>query len=47
MKRLNHVVANAVALAVLFAVGAGPARAGGKYDTGADDKTIKIGQTYP
>ena len=47
MKRLKPVVAKAVALAVLFAVGAGPARAGGKYDTGADDKTIKIGQTYP
>lgn len=46
MKRRKPLVAKAVALAVLLAMGAGPASAG-KYDTGADDKTIKIGQTYP
>jgi branched-chain amino acid transport system substrate-binding protein len=34
------------ALAVLIALGAGPAGAG-QYDTGASDGTIKIGQTYP
>lgn len=46
MKRRKPVVAKAVALAVLLALGTGPASAG-KYDTGADDTTIKIGQTYP
>jgi hypothetical protein len=35
-----------IALSVAIAVGAGPASAG-KYDTGASDTTIKIGQTYP
>jgi len=35
------------ALAVLLAWGTAPASAAGKYDTGASDTAIKIGQTYP
>lgn len=46
MERPKPIVAMAVALTVLFVLGARPASAG-KYDTGADDTTIKIGQTYP
>jgi branched-chain amino acid transport system substrate-binding protein len=47
MMRRKPVAAMSVALGLLFAVGTGPASAGGKYDTGASDTAIKIGQTYP
>ena len=46
MKHRKPMVAKAVALTVLLALGTAPASAG-KYDTGASDSTIKIGQTYP
>ena len=46
MKNPKSIAAMTTVLAVLMAVGAGPASAG-KYDTGASDTTIKIGQTYP
>jgi ABC-type branched-subunit amino acid transport system substrate-binding protein len=46
MKRLVANTLVSVALSMLMAAGAGPANAG-KYDTGASDTTIKIGQTYP
>jgi branched-chain amino acid transport system substrate-binding protein len=36
-----------IALSVVCAWRAAPASAAGKYDTGASDTTIKIGQTYP
>jgi branched-chain amino acid transport system substrate-binding protein len=46
MMRRKPVAAMSVALGLLF-VGTGLASAGGKYDTGASDTSIKIGQTYP
>ena len=46
MKVLSSIASMPAALAVLIALGAGPAGAG-QYDTGASDTTIKIGQTYP
>jgi branched-chain amino acid transport system substrate-binding protein len=46
MKRLMSIGAVAAALTSLIAWGTVPASAG-HYDTGATDKTIKIGQTYP
>ena len=46
MMRSISIAVMTAALAVLIAVGAGPAGAG-QYDTGASDTTIKIGQTYP
>lgn len=47
---MKHAISTAlmpIALSAFIAVGAGPASAAGKYDTGASDKAIKIGQTYP
>jgi branched-chain amino acid transport system substrate-binding protein len=46
MQRPISIALMPVALAILIAAGAVPASAG-KYDTGASDTTIKIGQTYP
>ena len=37
----------ATGLSFVIALATGPANAAGKYDTGASDTTIKIGQTYP
>jgi branched-chain amino acid transport system substrate-binding protein len=37
----------ATSLSVVLTWAAGPANAAGKYDTGATDTTIKLGQTYP
>src|SRR5579872_4163237 len=46
MKRRVSIALISVALLVPIVWEAGPATAG-QYDTGANDTTIKIGQTYP
>src|SRR6185437_9523771 len=47
MMRRKPVAAISIAVGLLFAAGTGSASAAGKYDTGASDTAIKIGQTYP
>jgi len=47
MKRPVSMALMPLALLVVIAWGVVPASGAGKYDTGASDTTIKIGQTYP